>query len=142
MAVEYDAGFNGHSILRARDVKRVRTNPPSFAPRALEVEGHWPMPPLDQVDVSGSTRTLVTSLPGLDELVAIHYEASHPDECLIGVVSRAGNRKVTLQTIDTQAHWDHEASKIAYREITRFDIGDPYLQRLRQANEAHGSAAR
>lgn len=141
LAVEYDAGFYGHSILRTRDIKKIRTNPPSFVPRALEREGNWPMPCLDAVDVRGSTRTLAASLSGTDLLVAVHYEASHPGECLVGVVRRAGGRKVTLRTIDTQARWDQGVFKFTYGEITRLDIGGPYLNRLRKAGDTCRSAA-
>lgn len=130
LALEYDAAFYGHAIIRTRDVKKIAAQPPSFARRALESEGHWPMPTLDKVDISGSTRTLIANVTTRDRPLAFHREALDPDACLIGRPIKTRRRKFDLQTIDTLAQWESDPSKIAYRDLTRIDVNDPYVTRL------------
>lgn len=101
LAIEYDAGFNGHALVRVSDVRRIQQYPKSsFVERALDREGHWPLPPLEGVDLS-STRTALESLAASGLLVAIHYEQDHPNECLIGVPRAFEGKRFKLQSAPT-----------------------------------------
>lgn len=137
LAVEFDAGFYGHSVIRIRDITDFADQPPNFVPQALAGEGHWPMPNLDQIDVSGSTNTLAHSLMDLDRPLAFHHEARDPRSLLIGLPLRNDGRTVRLRTVDTHARWDSDLSKIRYRDLTRVDIDDPYVQRLQRIAGSH-----
>lgn len=129
LAVEFDAGFYGHCVMRIRDITHVADQRPNFVAQALAGEGHWPMPSLDQIDVSGSTKNLITSLMTLDRPAAYHYEVRDPHSMLIGRQVRNDRHIVRLHTIDTHARWD-DLRKIRYRDVTRVDVDNPYLQRL------------
>lgn len=130
LALEYDAGFNGHALVRVSDVRRIQQYPSSsFVERALDREGHWPLPQLQGVDLS-STRTLLESLAASEMLLAIHYEQEHPDECLIGVPRSFGHKKFRLQNVGTDAQWDAEDSVHRYEWVSRIDVGNAYERRL------------
>lgn len=132
LAQEFDAGFDGHVLLRVADVRRVQLASPSFVPRALELEGHWPLPALDGVDLS-STRAALRSLAATQPLVGVHDEYDHPDECLIGVPRGFGRTKFRLQNVDTHATWDPVDAVLRYRSISRIVVGGAYERRLAAA---------
>ena len=130
LAIEYDAGFDGHALVRVSDVRRIQQYPSSsFVERALDREGHWPLPRLEGVDLS-STRAALESLAASESLVAIHYEQEHPDECLIGVPRSFGRKKFRLQNVGTDAKWDAEDSVHRYKWVSRIDVGNAYERRL------------
>lgn len=130
LAIEYDAGFDGHALVRVSDVRRIQQYPSSsFVERALDREGHWPLPLLEGVDLS-STRAAVESLAASESLVAIYYEQEHADECLIGVPRTFGRKKFRLQNVGTDAKWDEDDSVHRYKSISRIDVGNAYEQRL------------
>lgn len=130
LAIEYDAGFYGHALIRVSDVRRIQQYPSSsFVERALEREGHWPLPRLEGVDLS-STRAALESLAASGMLLAIHYEQDHLHECLIGVPRTFGRKKFRLQNVGTDAEWDAEDSVHRYRWVSRIDVGNAYEQRL------------
>lgn len=136
LAVEVDAGFYGHCVLRIRDITDFADQPANFVAQALAGEGHWPMPTLDQIDVSGSTKKLIASLVVLDRPAAYHYEVRDPHSMLIGRQVRNDGHMVRLHTIDPHAHWG-DVRKIRYRDLTRIDIDNPYLQRLLRISGNH-----
>lgn len=130
LALEYDAGFNGHALVRVSDVRRIERYPSSsFVERALAREGHWALPELAGVNLS-STRTALESLAASQVLVAIHDEQDHPNECLIGVPRDFGRKKFRLQNVGTDAQWDAEDSVHRYRSVSRIDVGNAYERRL------------
>lgn len=129
MAVEFDAGFNGHAIIRRRDVRRVEAEPGAeFLRRALLAEGHWPLPRLDGIDLT-TTRSVLRSAARLAPLVSVHDEQEHPDECLIGMPHAFEQWECTLQNVTPTAEWDGD-SVIRYRSVTRVDLGGAYERRL------------
>ncbi|GAB3913687.1 hypothetical protein GCM10011575_19660 [Microlunatus endophyticus] len=136
LAVEFDAGFYGHCILRIRDITDFSDQRPSFVAQALAGEGHWPMPTLDQIDVSGSTKELVASLVALGRPAAYHYERRDPHSMLIGLPVGNEDHVLRLHTIDTHARWD-DVSRIRYRDLTRVDIDSGYLKRLLRISGNH-----
>ena len=129
LALVEDAGSAGHVLLRVADVRRVEPAPSSFVQRALELEGHWPLPTLDAVDLS-STRAALRSLAATQPLVGVHYEYDHPDECLIGVPRGFGRRKFSLQDVTPDATWDPVDAVLRYRSVSRVVVGGAYERRL------------
>ena len=130
LTVEYDAGFDGHALVRVADVRRVEPNPSStFVESALASEGQWPLPRLEGVDLS-STRAALESLAASGPLLAIYYEHEHLDECLIGVARDFGRKKFRLQNVGPDAAWDAEDSILRYRSVSRIDVGNAYERRL------------
>lgn len=129
LASELDAGFDGHVLLRVADVRRVEPVRSSFVQRALEREGHWPLPTLDGVDLA-STRAALRSLGASQPLVGVHYEYDHPDECLIGVPRGFGRRKFRLHNVTPEATWDPVDAVLRYRSISRIVVGGAYERRL------------
>lgn len=130
LAIEYDAGFDGHAVVRVSDVRRIQPYPSSsFVERALDREGHWPLPRLEGVDLS-STRAVLQSLAASQSLLAIYNEYNHSDECLIGVPRVFGRRKFRLQNVNPGADWDAQDSVHRYRSVSRIDVGNSYERRL------------
>lgn len=129
MAIEFDAGFNGHAFIRRSDVRRVEAEPSAeFLQKALAAEGHWPLPGLDAIDLT-TTKSVLRSAARLAPLVSIHYELDHPGECLVGVPHGFERRKFKLQNVTAAAEWD-EDSVFRYRSVTRIDLGGAYERRL------------
>ena len=130
LAVECDAGFDGHALIRVADVRHVEAFPSdTFIARALENEGHWPLPGLEGVDLS-STRSAVRTLAESGALLAIYYERDHPDETLIGLPRTLGRKKFRLQNVNTEAEWDGEDATFRYGSVSRIDVGNAYERRL------------
>jgi hypothetical protein len=130
LAIEYDAGFNGHALVRVSDVRRIEQYPSSsFVERALDREGHWPLPQLKEVDLS-STRAVLESLAASKMLLAIHNEQEYPHECLIGVPRSFRAKQFRLQNVGTDAQWDTEDSVHRYKSVSRIDVGNAYERRL------------
>jgi hypothetical protein len=98
MAVELDAGFNGHTLIRPSDIRSIEEGPSAkLVQQVLAAEEHWPLPRLAGIDLA-STQTILTSLAEIAPLVSIHYEQDHPDECLIGVPRDFRRGKFRLRT--------------------------------------------
>lgn len=136
LAVEVDAGFHGHVLLRVSDVRRIAAAPNAgFVERALAAEGNWPLPRLD-VDL-GSTEAALRSLAEAAPLVAVHYEQDHPAECLIGVPRDFRPRKFRLQTVTPAAEWDDEDAVLRYRSVSRIDVGLPMSAGWRRSQARH-----
>lgn len=130
LAIEYDAGFDGHALVRVCDVRSIQQHPSSrFVEHALDREGHWPLPRLEGVDLS-STRAALESLAASGSLLAIHYEQEHADECLVGVPRTFERKKFRLQNVGTDAKWDADDSVHRYKSVSRIDVGNAYEQRL------------
>lgn len=129
LALVVDAGFDGHVLLRVADVRHVEPASSSFVRRALELEGHWPLPTLDGVDLS-STRAALGSLAATQPLVGVHYEYDHPDECLIGVPRGFGRRTFRLHNVTPEATWDPVDAVLRYRSVSRMVVDDAYGRRL------------
>lgn len=130
VAIEYDAGFDGHALVRVSDVRRIQAYPSStFIERALDADGHWPLPLLEGVDLS-STRAALRSRAASQPLLAVYSENDHPDECLIGVPRVFGRREFRLQNVGTDAEWDAEDSFHRYGSVSRIDVGNAYERRL------------
>lgn len=129
MAIEFDAGFNGHALLRRSDVRRVDGDPSAgFVQRALAAEGHWPLPGLDGIDMT-TTKSVLRSAAQAAPLVSVYYEQDHVDECLIGVPHDFERRKFRLQNVTHAAEWDDD-SVFRYRSVTRIGLGGAYERRL------------
>jgi hypothetical protein len=130
MAVELDAGFNGHTLIRPSDIGSIQEGPSAkFVQQSLAAEGHWPLPRLAGIDLT-STQTVLTSLSQIAPLVSIHYEQDHPDECLIGLPRDFRRRKFRLRTVNPTAEWDADDSTLRYRSVSRIDVGGAYARRL------------
>ena len=129
MAIEVDAGFDGHALIRTADVRRVEADPSAgFIQKALAAEGQWPLPGLDGIDLA-TTQAVLRSVARVAPIVAVHYEQDHRDECLIGVPHDFERRKFKLQNITPQAEWD-EDSVFHYRCVSRIELGGAYERRL------------
>lgn len=130
MALDQDAGLNGYCAFRLDDVRRVKVPPSAgFLRSAYMAERTWPPPPLPGVELD-STRGLLRSLSTSSPLVTVHYEHQHPDECLIGRPIHLRRRSFVLQNIDARAVWNGNDTGFRYREVTRFEVGGAYEQRL------------
>lgn len=130
MAVVVDAGFDGHTLIRKGDIRRIQSaQNPQFLVRALAFEGRWPLPGMDGVDLS-STQALLESLAQIIPLVSIHYERDHPDECLIGTPHHFRRRQFCLRNVNPTAEWDTDDSVFRYREVSRIGVGGAYQRRL------------
>ena len=129
MAVEVDAGFDGHALIRRSDVRRVDPQPSAaFVQKALAAEGHWPLPGLDDIDLA-ATRSVLRSAAQVAPVVSVYYEQDHADECLIGIPHDFGRRKFKLQNVTPQAEWDGDAV-FHYRCVSRIGLGGAYERRL------------
>lgn len=129
MAVEFDAGFDGHALIRKSDVRRVRPDPTAgFTQRALAAEGHWPLPGLDDIDLT-TTQSLLRSAARVAPLIRVSYEQEDPNDCRIGMPHNFQRREFTLRLVTTAAEWDID-TVFQYRSVSRVNLGGAYERRL------------
>ncbi len=126
------AGFSGFDALRIEDVRKVvPVWNADFLQAALALEGHWPLPKLDEVDLS-STRAVVESLGQQYPLLSVHDERTRDDERFIGVPGDFRRKSFRLHEVTPRATWDHPPSRWTYREVSSISVGDRYEDRLWQ----------
>ena len=129
MAIEFDAGFNGHALIRKSDVRSVWAYPTAgFAQKALVAEGHWPLPGLDGIDLT-TTQSVLRSAAHVAPLISVFYEQHDPDDCRIGLPHDFRRRRFRLKLVTTAAEWDAD-TVFRYRSVSRIDLGGAYERRL------------
>ncbi|MFF4416645.1 hypothetical protein ACFYY8_29330 [Streptosporangium sp. NPDC001559] len=128
------AGFHldGHSVVRLRDVEHATHSGRKavrVAHRALRLRGErpWTPPGIDLDTTTGLIDTLTKAFP----LVSVHIEEIDPDVCHIGRAHGVTRKKnLRLQEISPGAAWGNACSKYRTTDITRFDVGDGYIDAL------------
>lgn len=129
MAIESNAAFNGHALIRKSDVQGVRSDPTAgFVQRALAAAGHWPLPGLDDIDLT-TTQSLLRSAARVAPLIRVSYEQEDPSDCRIGLPHDFKRREFTLRLVTTAAEWDID-TVFQYRSVSRIDLGGAYERRL------------
>ena len=129
MAIELNAGFNGHALIRKSDVRNVRSYPTAgFVQRALVTEGHWPLPGLNGIELT-TTQSVLRSAARVAPLIRVFYEQEDPDDCRIGLPHDFKRRRFKLKLVTTAAEWDAD-TVFDYRSVSRIDLGGAYERRL------------
>ena len=130
MAIELNAGFDGHVLIRRADVRSVEAvgYSATFVQRALDAEGHWPLPGLDGIDLT-TTQAVLRSAAHLAPMVSVYYEQDDPDDCRIGLPHDFERHGFKLQLVTTAAEWDFSTT-FRYRRVSRLGIGGSYQDRL------------
>ena len=129
VTLEYDLAPEGIALIRRRDIRRIRAvRNPDVVQASWQHQGSWPPPtvelPLDR------TRDLVHRLGVQRTCMQVHYEYDKPSAFLVGVPTAGGRRTFELLTVDTDAQWEDEQSVMTYREVSRFVLDSPYVERL------------
>ncbi len=129
VALEFDLAPGGIALIRRRDIHRVRpVRNPDVVQTSWQHQGGWPPPtvdlPLDR------TRDLVRRLGVQHTCLEVHYEYDDPSAMLVGVPMAGGRRTFDLLTVDPDATWDDASTVMTYREVSRFVLGSPYVERL------------
>lgn len=119
--------LNGYTALRVKDITKV-VDDHSFAPTALRLMGERPRPQLDLLllDLPG----LLSSASPIFPLMAIFREKLPNGGCYIGKVREMKPKKVEITAVNRGGEWMGEAYKFRYKDITRIDLGDGYLEAL------------
>ncbi|MEU1736820.1 hypothetical protein [Streptosporangium sp. NPDC020145] len=128
------AGFHldGHSVVRLRNVEHAtRSNwkAARVAHRALRLREERPRtsPGIDLDTTTGLIDTLTRAFP----LVSVYTEKIDPDVCYIGRAHGVTKQKnLRLQEISPRAVWGYDCCKYRTTDITRFDVGDGYIDAL------------
>ncbi|MEV4093741.1 hypothetical protein [Streptosporangium saharense] len=124
--------LDGHSVVRLRDVEHATRSGWSgarVAHRALHLRGERPWAPAN-VDLD-TTTGLIDTLSGAFPLVSVYAEEIAPDICHIGRPHGVTRKKnLRLQEISPRAVWESACSRHRVADITRFDVGDGYLDAL------------
>lgn len=142
ISIEVDAGFDGFSAVRIRDIRTVtRMRSSSFVKKALALERHWPMPVPDDVDMSTS-QGLVETIASQFPLLTIAYEGQHPDEVLVGAAVEIRRQSFRLLEITPKAKWGSRQNRWPYKVITRMEFGGPYANRLYAVGGRHPALER
>ena len=119
---------NGYNVFRRADISKLTAPDPyaDFVAEALRLRGDaWRRVTLDLT----SWPRLVGSACRRFPLITVHTEAQDPDVCYIGRPVSMTAKALTLRTIGPDAVWD-DARTLAWREITRVDLGGAYEDAL------------
>lgn len=133
-ALEGGIELDGYTAVRLADVESIKRDKEGedFARRALELARQWP--PLAPAGiVLEDDPSLVASAARAAGLIALYEEHSDPEVCHIGKARDWNKRSVTLLEVDTDAHWQEEATKFKFADLSRVDFGGRYervLERL------------
>jgi hypothetical protein len=119
--------LNGFTALRVKDITRVAEDE-TFATAALKLSGERPRPQLDLLLLD--TPGLLSSAGPLFSLLAVFREKKQNGGCYIGKVRELGHKKATLSAVNRGGEWVPEPYSFRYKDITRIDLGDGYLDAL------------
>ena len=119
--------LNGYVALRVADLTEIEDDE-TFAPLALRLAGERPRPQLDLLllDLPG----LLSSATPLFPLLAIFREKTPTGGCYIGKIADLGRKKFALRVVNRGGEWVDEPYKFRYKDVTRIDLGDGYLDAL------------
>jgi hypothetical protein len=119
--------LDGYAIVRLSDIRSYRVGKKAFIDRALRLLGRIPIAP-DGFDLSG-WEGLLTSVQSKYPLVTISTEKDAPGCIFIGRLVKHSKRSVVIEAVDLDGHWDGR-QEFAYKNITRVDFGDGYVDAL------------
>ncbi|MFD0884234.1 hypothetical protein ACFQ08_06675 [Streptosporangium algeriense] len=124
--------LDGHSVVRLRDVEHATRSgwkAARVAHRVLRLRGERPQAPAG-IDLD-TTTGLIDTLTRVFPLMSVHIEEIDPDVCHIGRAHGVTRRKnLRLQEISPRASWENTCSRYRTSDITRFDVGDDYIDAL------------
>ncbi|MGC4046537.1 MAG: hypothetical protein QM758_22315 [Armatimonas sp.] len=119
--------LNGYTALRVSDISKI-VEDQSFATTALRMMGERPRPQHDLLllDLPG----LLSSASPVFPLMAIFREKLPNGGCYIGKVREMKPKKVEITAVNRGGEWMEAPYKFRYKDITRLDLGDGYLDAL------------
>ena len=59
-------------------------------------------------------------------LIVIHRERIDSEVCWIGKIAEIKKSSFLLKSIDPNAEWDEELTKVSFKDITRVEFGNGY----------------
>jgi hypothetical protein len=63
-------------------------------------------------------------------LVVIHREKIASDVCWIGKIAEIKKKSFLLKSIDPNAEWDEELTKVSFKDVTCIEFGNGYENSL------------
>lgn len=133
-----DCGLpRGLVVMRTKDIRKIRRpNANAILTRAtLQRAELWP-PHLPELIDLYDIRTLLSTAGSLAPVLAVATEKSAPGVFFAGNVLRIGQRNLLLREIKPNGRWGNDLSW-KLRDITRVDLGTPYLENLRGVAGPH-----
>ena len=119
--------LNGYVALRTADLTEIEDDE-SFAPLALKLSGERPKEQLDllMIDLPG----ILSSATPLFPLLAIFRERLPGGGCYIGKIAKLSPKRIHLRVVNRGGEWVEKPYKFRYKDVTRIDLGDGYLDAL------------
>lgn len=116
---------DGFEVIRLRDISNVRLGEQAaFHEQVMHAEGVLSglFPPPVSLE---SFSALLMDLFALGEPVAV---SGKQNVLLLGVIERAGKKKLRVRYIDGEGHVDEDPTRFAYDDITSVSFGNRYLK--------------
>jgi hypothetical protein len=116
---------DGFEVVRLRDISNVRANEQAaFHEQVMYAEGVLTdlFPPAVSLE---SFSALLTDLFALGEPVAV---SGKQNVLLLGVIEKAGKKKLRVRYIDGEGHVDEDPTRFAYEDISSVSFGSRYLK--------------
>lgn len=116
---------DGFEVIRLRDISNVRLGEQAaFHEQVMHAEGVLSglFPPKVSLE---SFSALLMDLFALGEPVAV---SGKQNVLLLGVIERAGKKKLRVRYIDGEGHVDEDPTRFAYDDITSVSFGSRYLK--------------
>lgn len=127
-AVEDDFLLDGWCIRRVKQVRHAEVYDNKFLDieRAEGLVDRIAMPPVNL----SNWRQIFLSLRSMNRLIIIEHESLRDDECdfYMGRIEDIKKHSVLFRCVNTDATWDDEPIRIAFRDITSVSFGSRYIE--------------
>lgn len=119
-------GATGFTVFENKSVKdyELYDDPNSFDALLLKIKKVKPKEkPLVSIDsIADLLKTASEKFP----LIVIHREKINPESCWIGKIVEIKKNSFLLKSIDPNAEWEEELTKISFKDVTRVAFGCGY----------------
>ena len=127
---DFDSGATGFAVFENKSVKdyELYDDPASFDALLLKIKKVKPKEkPAVSID---SIADLIKTTSEIFPLVVIHREKIDNEVCWIGKVAEIKKKSFLLKSIDPNAEWEEELTKVPFKDVTRVEFGNGYENSL------------
>jgi hypothetical protein len=123
-------GATGFTVFENKSVKgyELYDDPNCFDAVLLKIKKVKPKEkPAVSIDSMGD---LIRTANEIFPLIVIHREKIYSDECWIGKITEIKKKSFLFRSIDPNAEWDEELTKVSFKDVTRIEFGNGYENSL------------
>lgn len=130
----HDFYVEGYSILRVKDIKRVRSGKHErFWEKMIRAEGIMQRVGISYEVPLESYRSIFDFFCGRGQHIIVECESRTTEddsEFLIGLLHSVYDESASILNFDALGNWDEEPTEVAYNDITQVQFDTPYINTI------------